>query len=32
MGKEEKDRKLKQDIDKKYPKWAWVYYKLQNAQ
>jgi len=27
MVKEKKDRKPKQDIDKEYPKWAWVDYK-----
>jgi hypothetical protein len=32
MGKEEKERKLKWDIDKKYPKWAWVDYKLEDFQ
>jgi hypothetical protein len=30
--KEEKDRKPKWDIDKEYPKWAWVDYKLQDTQ
>ncbi len=32
MAKEEKERKPKWDIDKEYPKWAWVDYKLQDSQ
>jgi hypothetical protein len=32
MGKEEKDKKLKRYIDKEYPKWASIDYKLQDAQ
>ncbi len=31
MVKEERDEKSKQDIDKEYPKWAWVDCKFQNA-
>jgi hypothetical protein len=30
--KEKKDRKPKRDIDREYPKWAWVDYKLQDTQ
>jgi hypothetical protein len=26
MVKEEKERKPKQDIDKEFPKWAWIDY------
>jgi hypothetical protein len=32
MGKEEEERKPKQDIEKEYPKWAWVDYKFQDSQ
>jgi hypothetical protein len=31
-GREDKERKPKQDIDKKYPKWDLVDYKFQDAQ
>jgi hypothetical protein len=30
--KEKKERKPKRDIDKEYPKWVWVDYKLQDTQ
>jgi ActR/RegA family two-component response regulator len=30
--REKKERKPKRDIDKEYPKWAWVDYKLQDTQ
>jgi hypothetical protein len=32
VGKEDKERKPKRDIDKEFPKWDWVDYKLQDAQ
>ncbi len=32
MVKEKRDRKPKWDIDKEYPKWAWVDYKLEDTQ
>jgi hypothetical protein len=28
MGREDKERKPKQNIDKEFPKWDWVDYKL----
>jgi hypothetical protein len=31
MGKEEKEKKLKKEIDKEYPKWPIVKYALQNV-
>jgi hypothetical protein len=31
MVREERDMKSKRDIDKEYPKWAWVDCKLQDA-
>jgi hypothetical protein len=30
MGKEKKERKPKRDIDKEYPKWAWIDYMFQD--
>ncbi len=32
MGREDKERKPKPNIDKEFPKWDWVDYKLQDAQ